>query len=455
MTRRLLIVDDEQAIVRSFRSLFVSEGYLVRTADKLADARRVLRSATPDLIITDLQLPDGDGLELLVDPAVRGARVPVVVITSYPSVDSATEALRRGAVDYLSKPVRFDTLHRSVRCVLEGRQPGTRVQDTSDAERLRRALVGSSEAMQQLREWIARVAPNSATVLITGDSGTGKEVIARQLHASSPRASEPFVVVNCGAIPGNLLESELFGYRRGAFSGADRDKRGLVELASGGSLFLDEIGELPLDLQPKLLRALEQKEVLPLGATQTVPIDVRFLAATNRCLGAMCREGEFRQDLYYRLNLFEIDAPPLRDHLEDIPELVEHLLAELAPELGNAVQDVSPSAMASLRQRVWPGNVRELKNALRRAMVMSDSCILQRSDLASVDDKTPPVGNVPLRSTVRNFERQVIREAIRLHSGDKRAAAAILEISLASLYAKLKPDAVMAAAEGHERPSVE
>ncbi len=439
MNSRLLIVDDERAIVRSFRALFEREGFRVQTASDVHEARRLLRADPPDLVVADLQLAQGSGLDLLLDPMVRSRPLPLIVITSYPTVETAVEALRRGAADYLTKPLRFADLLSATRKALDS-QGGKSRPKVDDGWRLGRSqeLVGDSAPMSNLRALIARVAPTSSTVLITGESGTGKELVARQIHARSARQQGPFVAVNCSAIPETLLESELFGYRRGAFSGADRDKRGLVELAGGGTLLLDEIGDLPLDLQPKLLRALERREILPLGASRPRPIDVRFLAATHRSLETMVEEGHFRADLYYRLNLFELRVPPLRDRVEDIPALAEHFRCCFGPELGPGVLRVGSEALLALRHHPWKGNVRELENVMRRALVLCEAEEIRVEDLWEHSDESVRPIATTLKDAVREFEHRLICEAIECHHGDKRLAADHLGISLASLYAKLK-----------------
>ena len=438
---RILLVDDEAAIVRALESFLRSEGYGVKTAGDLSGARAHLCADRFDLVLSDIRLPDGTGLDLLREIRGSSTTLPVILMTAYATIETAIEALKAGASDYLLKPVLFEDLLHRIRRQLEVRALSHQVavlRRSIRGQRTESAIIGTSGAMKRVRDLVSRFGPTRSTVLIQGESGTGKDVVARELHRHSGVAEGPFLAINCSAIPESLLESELFGYRRGAFSGADHDRQGMFELASGGTLFLDEVGDLPLAVQPKLLRVLEAKEFVPLGATEAVKTDARILAATNRPLQEMVEREEFRSDLYYRLRLLEIELPPLREHPEDIAELASHLGHRLEEEVGVAFAGIEAEALARMENWQWPGNVRELENRLRRAMVLGDGTALRSADLWPESEDTVSTRKTSLREAVRSFERRMIRDALLRHEGDKLAAAQELGVSLSTLYAKLK-----------------
>ncbi len=439
MSRSILVVDDEPTMRESLEDFLRSEGYAVATAGSGTDALRRLERERFDAIIADIVLPDLSGLEVLERSRALRPSAAVILITGRASVESAVEALRKGADDYLRKPFLLDDLGAALRRVLEPRGadpagPGRARPSGAGADAW---LVGESPRMRAVREQIARCAATVGTVLVTGESGTGKELVARAVHAAGPRRDGPFVPVNCGAIPETLLESQLFGHVRGAFTGAIHASPGLFAAAAGGTLFLDEIGELPAPLQVKLLRVIEEKQVWPVGATRPVPVDVRIVASTNRDLPGEVAAGRFRADLFYRLDVLQIRLPPLRERRGDIPRLVEHFLGRIAARLGRPCPRLDTAALGVLVNHEWPGNVRELANVLERAMVQADGDLIRPADLSAEvaqDAGDPPAD---LRAAVRLFERRHIEAAVAAAGADKREAARRLGISLASLYRKL------------------
>jgi DNA-binding NtrC family response regulator len=379
---RILLADDDQSLRRVIEFTLQEAGYQVDAVGGGADAVQRLREHEYDLVVTDLKMPEVDGLAVL-DAARRlQPRAPVVLITAFASVEAAVAAMKRGAYDYVTKPFNRDELKlivsralRSSQLEGENRRLRGELEDRLRPESL---LLGESAAMRAVLDQIRRVAASDATVLISGESGTGKELVARALHFGGPRRTGPFVVVNCGAIPHDLLESELFGHVRGAFTGALRDKVGKFEQADGGTLFLDEIGDLPLELQVKLLRALQEREIERVGEGEPRRVDVRALAATNRDLEEMVARGEFREDLYYRVAVIPLDLPPLRERRDDVPLLVRHFLKRFAPDVD---LEVAPEAMAALQQARWKGNVRELQNVCERLVTLRRSDHIERADL--------------------------------------------------------------------------
>jgi two-component system response regulator AtoC len=446
----LLIIDDEPGLRQSLRLLLAEEGFEV--ADE-ADGERGLNRALAepfDMVLCDVRMPVLDGLEFLRRYRAGGGAALVIVMSAYGSEDAAIAAMKEGAYDYIRKPFRADEV------LLTLRKAEERERLRREVESLRSALgppatspdiVAASAAMQAALDVATKVAPHTTTVLLTGPSGTGKEVVARELHRLSGRADRPFVAVNCAAIPEALLESELFGHVRGAFTGAVGDHRGLFEEASGGTLFLDEIGDLPTGLQAKLLRVLQDGEIRRVGDHAARRVDVRVVAATARDLESDVADHRFREDLFYRLNVIAIRLPPLAERPEDVPPLIRALLQRHCAHLGRAVPEIEPQALRSLLDYTWPGNVRELSNALERALVVSQSGTIRRADL-------PPavLGGAPPRSakgaragadlTLRNHEvsirGEVIREALLRAGGNRRDAAALLGISVRTLFYRLK-----------------
>ncbi|MCG5499986.1 sigma-54-dependent transcriptional regulator [Ectothiorhodospira lacustris] len=368
---RILILEDEAVIRRALRRLLEHEGYRIEEAACIADARRLCGEARFDLLICDLRLPDGEGIEML----AHCGDTPALIMTSYASVRSAVEAMKQGATDYIAKPFDHDEMLLCVARILKQRQleqENAQLQSQLGQAYPVEGMVGESPAMQQVCRTLEKVAPTDATVLIRGESGTGKELVARAIHKKSRRARAPLVSVNCAAIPEGLLESELFGHEKGAFTGAAQSRQGLAEAADGGTLFLDEIGELTPAAQSRLLRVLQDGEIRRVGANSSRKVDVRLLTATHRDLEQMVREGSFREDLYYRLKVMEISLPSLRERLEDLPRLADFLLEKACRRLKQAPAQMDPTALAAMQAHRWPGNVRELENALERAVILAD-----------------------------------------------------------------------------------
>jgi DNA-binding NtrC family response regulator len=440
MSAAILVVDDDPDVQETVSLLLHSHGYDVVTAGSGEEALSRLAERAVDVLVSDIKMPGLTGLEVLERARVLVPGLGVILMTGYATQESAIEALRRGASDYLLKPFKLDELHLSIQRVLSLRAgEGGRAAQGSPARSAAPALIGDSPALVAVREHIARCAPTPSNVLVTGESGVGKELAAAAIHAASTRRDGPFVAVNCGAIPETLIESQLFGHVRGAFTNALHANPGLFVAATHGTLFLDEIGELPFGLQVKLLRVIEDGQVWPVGGSRPVPVDVRIIASTNRDLAREIDGGRFREDLFYRLNVVQITLPPLRDRRGDIPLLVEHLVRRLNDKLNTAVAGVEGEALRMLMDQPWKGNVRELVNVLERAMVLGRGPMLSTHDLTAglaSPGSSPARG---LREAVRQFERQYVRDVLAAAGFDKRAAARMLEISLASLYRKLEP----------------
>jgi two-component system NtrC family response regulator len=442
MTGRILFIDDDRAGREVALFNLRKAGYEVTAA---SDGREGLDAFSPgkfDLVVTDVKMPGLSGIEVLRQVRSQAPDVPVLVITAFGNVETAVEAMKEGAYDFIGKPFHRDQLLLSVGKAFERRRLAEEVHDLRiRASGVEREIVSVSSAMKQVLAVADRVAGTDATVLITGESGTGKEAVARRIHVRSPRAEEPFVAVNCAAIPGELLESELFGHARGAFTGAVRDRAGRFRQAAGGTLFLDEVGEIPPALQAKLLRVLQERTVDVVGGDRPVPVDVRIVAATNRDLPDRIREGTFREDLYYRLNVVEVRLPPLRERRDDIPPLVEYFMKELGGE-GRELT-VPDAVMEELQSRPWPGNVRELANACERMAILCRGTEVSMADLppaqpgGKVAGAPPPaadeIGNEwpplpPEGLSLVDLERRVIERALRLKGGNITQAAAYLRI---------------------------
>ncbi|HEY7855727.1 MAG TPA: sigma-54 dependent transcriptional regulator [Terriglobales bacterium] len=432
----ILIVDDEAKILRLLDLQLGQEGHSTSTAATAELGLRLLQQQPVDLILTDLRLPGMDGLEFLQAAKRLQPGVPVVVMTAHGTVETAVEAMKAGASDYLLKPFGFDELRLVIDKELDVR--GLRQENQNLREALRERydypnIVGRGPKMREVLALVERIAPTQTTVLIGGESGVGKDLIARALHQHSRRASGPFVKINSTAIPENLLESELFGYEKGAFTGATTTKPGKFELADHGTLFLDEIGDVPLGIQVKLLRVLQEREFERLGGTKTLKVDVRLIAATNRNLRTALEEGTFREDLYYRLNVVPIDLPPLRAHKEDIPELAAFFVAKFARESGKPVRRLTATAIAKLIAFDWPGNVREMENIIERAVALSDGAELDgpdiRLDLSPAKRPAPGGALLPDGWTLEKWEQEVIRDALHRAQGNKSQAARLLGLS--------------------------
>jgi two-component system response regulator PilR (NtrC family) len=394
---QVLVVDDEPDLRTLYELTLLREGHQVEAAGTLAEARQCLQSRKFDAVITDMRLPDGLGIELLRDLHLQQRLERCIVMTAYGSAENAVEALKAGAFDYLTKPVDLKQFRAVVASAVSGTQsppmqtlPLRRSTPAANATHALQMMVGSSAAMQQVKDRIAKVARSMAPVLVQGESGTGKELAARALHACSHRSEGPFVAVNCGAIPENLLEAEFFGARKGSYTGAAQDREGYFQAARSGTLFLDEIGDLPLAMQSKLLRAIQERQVRPLGSTQEESVDVRVVSATHKDLSALVRKGEFRQDLFYRINVIELMLPALRDRREDLPVLCKALLHRIARESGMPAPVLSDALLAHLQEQPLTGNVRELENLLHRAVALSDGDVLQTDGLRSEAPESAP-----------------------------------------------------------------
>ena len=439
----LLVVDDEPAARSTLALLLRKRGHRVAEADGATAAAKALAEEVFDLVVTDLRMPDGDGLDVLRTAKAHAPGTEVILLTAYAEWKSAKEAIRLGALDYFEKGQDPDELNHRIDKALAGR--ALRRENENLRAQLREryglpGLVAQSPAMQDVLDLVERVAPTDATLLIQGESGTGKEVIAKAVHHASARATRPFVAVNCGAVPETLLESELFGYVRGAFTGATVNKIGLFEEATGGTLFLDEIAEMPPALQVKLLRVLQSGEVRRLGATQTATIDVRVVAATHGDLAAMISQGTFREDLFYRLNVIQISLPPLRDRREDIPALAEHFLARSAGKLGRELR-LSAEAVERLLRYPWPGNVRELENAIERAAILARGATVDATDLpphVAAGVQLGPSPTLPRQITLAEMERIHILQTLERFGRNHSGAAEALGIGRTTLWRKLK-----------------
>ncbi len=430
---RILVVDDEKNIRESIARFLRLDGMEPVIAENGLSAQRLLEEQTFAAGIIDLKMPGMDGLELLRWIQSEGPRLPVIMISAYGEINDAVEAMKLGAQDYVVKPFDPEELVLRLKKIIQNR----RLQDqvTLGARREAWELIGESAPMRRIRQMVDRIAATPSTVLITGESGTGKEVIARAIHARSDRASGPFVPVNVGGIPDTLLESELFGYERGAFTGADRRKEGMFELASGGTLFLDEIGEMPPHLQVKLLRVLQDHKVQRLGGTHVLPVDVRVVAATNQDLEARVGEGRFREDLFYRLNVIRIEVPPLRERPEDVPLLAGHVIARLNKKLGREIAGIDSEALRALAEHIFPGNVRELENLIERAFIFAEGDTITAKELSLPQSSAPAR---PRPATLDSMERQAVIEALHRWEGNRTRAAAELGITRRTLLNKIK-----------------
>lgn len=440
----VLVIDDEPAHRLMVRVVLGDVGFKVLESDNGSSGLATLRAKPVDVVLLDMRMPGMSGLDVLQKMHEEGMSTPVIMLTAFGNVSSAVESMKIGAWDYLTKPTDNDELlavvkkaAEHVRLTRENRDLKKQIGQLRETR-----IIGSSREIRKVVELIEQVGPSEANVLILGESGTGKELVAQQLHEQSARAAGPLVKVNCAALPENLLESELFGYVRGAFTGAAQDKPGRFQLAGGGTLFLDEIGELPLTLQAKILRALQERIVEPLGGVTPVSIDVRFIAATNRDLPAMIADGKFREDLYYRLNVLEIHIPPLRERIEDIPLLVDYLLDKLGRKNNRPIRTVSREFLDALCRHEWRGNVRELENVLERALILCRTDMLDVRDLP--DHLRTPGASAPSRpghpgeNPLETAERQALQETLRKYAGHRERTAQALGISRRTLQYRLK-----------------
>lgn len=447
MSKRVVVVDDEPSMCQLIRDDLIQRGLEVLTFSIPEQALGALDDETVGAVVTDFRMPGLDGTQLCRLLLERDPGIPVIVMTAFGSLETAVEAIRAGAFDFVTKPVEMDLLAIAVERALKHRELQQRVEQLSEEVERSRGLgdlLGESEPMHRLFDQISRLAHSEATILIRGESGTGKELVARALHRGSPRRSGPMVSINCAALPDNLLESELFGHVRGAFTGAQSAREGLFAKANGGTLYLDEVGELPLALQPKLLRALEEGKVRPVGSDREVPFDARLVAATNRALEELVENGQFRQDLYYRINVIEIEVPPLRDRDNDVWLLAQHFIAEFSQRGGRTVTGLSESAAERLLDYDWPGNVRELKNAMERAVALTRQTRISVGDLPrKLRRYERPLSIQPGRGaadleSLETVEKRHILYALKVVEGNKSKAARALGCDRKTLYRKLK-----------------
>jgi two-component system, NtrC family, response regulator AtoC len=448
---RILVIDDDAGLRRSTSLLLADEGHEVQTAANGREGLERAEAFRPDLILADVRMPVMDGMAFLEAWREAGGAAPVIMTTAYGSMELAIRAMKAGAYDYLPKPFGRDELVLALRKASEReqlRREVTRLRAELPAQHRFGDVVARSVAMRNVLEMLGKVAPHPTSVLLTGPTGTGKELLARVLHRESPRRDGPFVAVNCGAIPENLLESEFFGYVRGAFTGADRDREGLLEAAAGGTLFLDEVGDLPEPLQVKLLRAIQEREVRRLGETRARALDLRILAATNRDLERDIDEGRFRSDLYFRLAVVTLAIPALSERPDDIPPLVDHVMARLAERLGRTVRGVEAPAMEALTAYSWPGNVRELENVLERAIILAEGDRIRRADLPAgvrsgeAIPGSPSAGasdaDLSVKRRTALLERDLITRALERTGGHRGRAAGLLELSDRALRYKIR-----------------
>lgn len=452
ITQSVLIVDDEPDIRELLDITLSRMGLKTHSAATLKEAKEIILRVQPDLCLTDMRLPDGNGIGLVEYIQQEFPHIPVAMITAHGSVETAISALKAGAFDFISKPVELESLRRLISLALQLRGDTSHTQDAMDE-----GLIGDAPVIQTLRQQVSRLARSQAPVHIHGESGSGKEVVARLIHNNGPRSTGAFVAVNCGAIPPELMESELFGHIQGSFTGASQDKIGLFQAASGGTLFLDEVADLPLAMQVKLLRAIQEKSIRPVGSSEEQSTDIRLLSATHKSLTNEVDAGRFRQDLYYRINVIDVTVPSLRERIEDVPALTKNILARIGTEHGTAESRLDNSAVNALKNYTFPGNVRELENILERAIALSDGDTINADDLQipnaapkslapSNEEKTGHSfetqqhhdAHGDLEGYLENIEREIISQALETCRWNKTAAAKLLGISFRSLRYKQK-----------------
>jgi DNA-binding NtrC family response regulator len=442
MSDTILVADDEPSMRESLKVFLEEEGFSTLTAGDGVEASAILAREGADLVICDLMMPRMGGMELLRTLKEKDPEVPVIIMTGFGTIESAIEAIKAGAFDFITKPFKLDRLLIIIQNALEKRRlfhENRYLRQQLENRYSFANIIGKSPKMQEVFRLIEQVAASDSTIVIQGKSGTGKELVARAIHYNSPRKGRPFVSVNCGGLTESLLESELFGHLRGAFTGAIASKRGLIQEAQGGTLFLDEIGDMPPSMQVKLLRALQEGEIRPVGGTDLIKVDVRFISATNQDLAKAVEEGRFREDLYYRLNVITLTIPDLAERKEDIPLLVAHFLEKYSSAAKKELSGISPEAMAALMDYLWPGNVRELENCIERAVVLAKGKEILPRDLpaslrAGSEDRSIRV-RIPL--TLAELEKEAIEKTLQYAKGNKALAAKLLGISERTLYRRL------------------
>jgi two-component system response regulator PilR (NtrC family) len=450
--KRILVVDDERSMREFLDIMLIKAGYQVRTAASGQEALAFAERDLYDLAIIDIRLGKMDGIETLQHLKEISPETVVLMITAYASTDTAIQAMKRGAYDYITKPFKIEEIKMTIQKALEKKSlqaENTLLKQVIEERYGLDAIIGKSEKMQAIFDIVRKVAPTKTNIFLSGDSGTGKELVAKAIHCNSQRRDKAFIVLNCGAIPENLLESELFGHMRGAFTGAIANKRGLFEAADGGTIFLDEVGELPFTMQVKLLRVIQDREFTRVGGTDSIRVDVRIVSATNKEIEDAVRKGEFREDLFYRLNVIHIRLPNLRDRRDDIPLLAQHFLALFSAELGKSTHQIAPEAMEFLMRYEYPGNVRELQNMIERAVALESSNILtpihltsyvdeQRELAAGRIDMDIPKEGIDLEEVVENLEKTLILKALKKTQGIKKRAAELLHINFRSMRYRLE-----------------
>ncbi|MDZ4165660.1 MAG: sigma-54 dependent transcriptional regulator [Smithellaceae bacterium] len=444
---RILIADDELNMRLVLEAMLRREGYEVTLAADGREAWQIIRAGGIDTVITDLKMPHLDGLALLDQVTRHNPGLPVIIISAYGTVAGAVDAVKRGAFDYITKPFEQDEIKAVLRKAVASRQLDDKEYLPEEGEIDRQGIIGTSQAIQEVYENIKRVAPTTTTVLITGETGTGKELVAKAIHMNSPRRTNPFIKINCAAIPENLIESELFGYEKGAFTGAQLRKQGKFEIAHRGTIFLDEIGEIPKDMQVKILRLIQEQEFERIGGLKTIKVEVRLVAATNRDLFEEVKKGNFREDLYYRLNIFPIQLPPLRERREDVDLLADHFLNRFNEKLSRNIQGIEPAAREALRNYPWPGNIRELENLLERMVLVATGETISRDDLpgeiktektaATPKFKAEGQFNVLLKGHMEEVERQTLIQMLDEEGGNVTRTAKRLGISRKGLQMKM------------------
>ncbi|MGK7344199.1 MAG: sigma-54-dependent transcriptional regulator [Candidatus Nitrospinota bacterium M3_3B_026] len=446
----ILVADDEKSMTEFLEIMLGKEGYEVITASSAEEAMKVIEGRGMDLVITDINMPEAGGMAVLRRSMEAAPDVPVIMITAFASTDTAVEAMKIGAYDYITKPFRIDEIKLTIAKALERRR------DKEEIKRLKEevsqtygmgGLLGKSEKMKKLFELIRKVAGSRSTILITGESGTGKELVAKAIHYLSDRKDKPFHSINCGAMPEQLLESELFGHQKGSFTGAHADKKGLLELSDGGTFFMDEVGEAPMSVQVKMLRVLQEREFKRVGGVKDIKVDIRVIAATNQDLEELIRAGRFREDFYYRLNIITIHIPPLRERREDIPLLASRFMERYAAEDGRPVRSISGEAMRLLENHYWRGNVRELENVIERAVVLASGSTIEAENLpdevrfaepaAGGGVSDIPENGIDLEDAVSSLEKDLLTRALDKARGKKKEAARLLNLSFRSFRYKL------------------
>jgi two-component system response regulator AtoC len=448
MSKHILVIDDEPNLRHMLTVVLEKAGYTVSSAADGAEALSLTETNSFDLILCDLRMPGMDGLAFLSEASTQGLDAAIIMMSAYGTIDTAVEAMKLGAADYISKPFKPDEILLKLGQIEERnrlRQENIRLRDAVEKTFSFQNIVSQSESMQNIFDTIQKISDYKTTVLITGESGTGKELIARAIHHNGDRKRSPMVAINCGGLPQNLLESELFGHVKGAFTDARKDKKGLFQEASGGTLFLDEIAELPLSLQVKLLRVLEDEMVRPVGSTQSTKVDVRIIAATAQDLAEAVKQASFRDDLFYRINVLAIQVPPLRERREDIPLLVNHFIEKFNKRLQKAIQEIRPDALQCLVDYSWPGNVRELENVIERMIVLTERFEICRDELPDELRSGPATGgdtwavdSISLKANTMVLEKSLIQKALRETNNNRTRAARLLEISHPTLLSKMK-----------------